>query len=65
MSTAFIIDAVRTPRARRKGKFSKVHPVDLLTYPLNELTRRTNLPPKKIEDVLVGCVTQTLITDCP
>ena len=60
MSTAFIIDAVRTPRARRKGKFSKVHPVDLLTYPLNELTRRTNLPPEKIEDVLVGCVTQTL-----
>lgn len=60
MSSAFIIDAVRTPRARRKGKFSKVHPVDLLTYPLNELTRRTNLAPEKVEDVLVGCVTQTL-----
>lgn len=60
MTTAFIVDAVRTPRARRKGKFAKVHPVDLLTYPLNELTKRTGLAPELVEDVLVGCVTQTL-----
>lgn len=60
MAEAFIVDAVRTPRARRKGKFAKVHPVDLLTYPLNELTKRTGVAPELIEDVLVGCVTQTL-----
>jgi acetyl-CoA acetyltransferase family protein len=60
MTTAFIVDAVRTPRARRKGKFAKVHPVDLLTYPLNELTKRTGVAPELVEDVLVGCVTQTL-----
>lgn len=60
MRTAYIVDAVRTPRARRKGKFTTVHPVDLLTYPLNALVERNKLDPSKIEDVLVGCVTQTL-----
>jgi acetyl-CoA acetyltransferase family protein len=60
MSPAFIVDAVRTPRARRKGKFTSVHPVDLLTFPLNELVQRNKIAPKDVEDVLVGCVTQTL-----
>jgi len=60
MSAAFIVESVRTPRARRKGKFAKVHPVDLLTYPLNELTKRSGIAPELVEDVLVGCVTQTL-----
>ncbi len=60
MNQAFIIDAVRTPRARRKGKFTSVHPVDLLTYPLNALMERTKLSAASVEDVLVGCVTQTL-----
>ena len=60
MSSAFIVDAVRTPRARRKGKFTSIHPVDLLTLPLNELVQRNKVDPKDVEDVLVGCVTQTL-----
>lgn len=59
MSNAFIVDAVRTPRARRKGKFSAIHPVDLLTYPLNALLTRTGVPSAAIEDVVIGCVTQT------
>lgn len=59
MQDALIIDAVRTPRARRKGKFSSVHAVDLLTYPLNALVSRTKIEPAKIEDVVIGCVTQT------
>jgi acetyl-CoA acyltransferase len=59
MADAFIYDAVRTPRARRKGKFSKVHPVDLMTYPLNALKTRNNLPPERVDDVILGCVTQT------
>jgi len=60
MTTAYIVDAVRTPRARRKGKFAGTHPADLLTYPLNALMSRNNLAPASVEDVLVGCVTQTL-----
>jgi acetyl-CoA C-acetyltransferase len=59
MKNAFIVDAVRTPRARRKGKFLGVHPVDLLTYPLNALVTRNKLNPEVIEDVVMGCVTQT------
>lgn len=60
MSSAYIVDAVRTPRARRKGKFAKVHPVDLLTYPLNAIVNRAGVSPEVVEDVLIGCVTQTL-----
>jgi len=56
---AFIIDHVRTPRARRKGKFQSVHPADLLTYPLNAIVKRNKIQADKIEDVIMGCVTQT------
>lgn len=59
MRACYIIDAVRTPRARRKGKFTTVHPADLLTYPLNAVTRRNKLSPELVEDVAIGCVTQT------
>jgi acetyl-CoA acyltransferase len=59
MASAYIVDAVRTPRARRKGKFSKVHAVDLLTYPLNAVVNRAGVSAGLVQDVLVGCVTQT------
>lgn len=60
MTTAYIVDAVRTPRAKKKGKFAGIHPVDLLTFPLNALVSRNKIEPHAVEDVLVGCVTQTL-----
>jgi acetyl-CoA acetyltransferase family protein len=59
MDQAFIIDAVRTPRAKKKGKFSTVHPADLLTYPLNALIARNKIPTDQVDDVIMGCVTQT------
>ena len=59
MASAYIVDAVRTPRARRKGKFSKVHAVDLLTYPLNAVVSRARVSSGLVQDVLIGCVTQT------
>lgn len=59
MSSAFILDAVRTPRAKKKGKFANVHPVDLLTYPLKALEQRNRIDPKIVDDVIIGCVTQT------
>jgi acetyl-CoA acyltransferase len=59
MKHAFIVDSVRTPRARRKGKFSGVHPADLLTFPLQAITSRNAIPADSVQDVLVGCVTQT------
>lgn len=60
MTAAYIVDAVRTPRARKKGRFAGIHPVDLLTFPLNAVVSRNGIDPSAIEDVLVGCVTQTL-----
>lgn len=59
MSHCYIVDAVRTPRARRKGKFAGIHAVDLLTHPLNALVKRNKVNPEKIQDTLIGCVTQT------
>jgi acetyl-CoA acetyltransferase family protein len=58
MTESYIIDCVRTPRARRKGKFAGVHPVDLMTYPLNAILKRNAVKPESIEDVILGCVTQ-------
>jgi acetyl-CoA acetyltransferase family protein len=59
MNNSYIVDAVRTPRSKRKGKYSGTHPVDLLTYPLNALIERNKISAEHIEDVAVGCVTQT------
>ena len=56
---AYIVDTCRTPRAKRKGAFSSVHPMDLMTYSLNGIVERQKLEPAEIEDVILGCVTQT------
>ena len=60
MSEAFIIDAVRTPRGKRKGSFALMHPVDLAAAPLNAIAdRNPKLDVRQIEDVVYGCVTET------
>ncbi|HUI25356.1 MAG TPA: thiolase family protein [Candidatus Kryptonia bacterium] len=59
MAEAFIIDACRTPRGRRKGSLSNVHPMDLLVTVFNAITQRTSVDPKEIEDAVVGCVSET------
>lgn len=58
MTTAYIIDAVRTPRGKRKGSYSNLHPVDLATIPLTGIIERNHVDPKNIEDVIYGCVSQ-------
>lgn len=58
MTHAYIIDAVRSARGKRKGSFSTVHPVDLATVPLTALVARNKLDPAAIEDVVYGCVSQ-------
>ena len=59
MGEAYIIDACRTPRGRRKGSLSEVHPMDLFGVPLKAIVARTGVDPKEVEDVVVGCVTET------
>ncbi|MCX8072504.1 MAG: acetyl-CoA C-acyltransferase [Candidatus Binatia bacterium] len=59
MREALIIDACRTPRGRRKGSLAEVHPIDLLCVPLRALVERNQLDPHHIDDVVIGCVTET------
>ncbi len=59
MTTAVIVDAVRTPGGKRGGKLKDWHPVDLLSEVLKELVERNDLDPMMIEDVIAGCVSQT------
>ena len=61
MPDAYIYDAVRTPRGRgrKDGSLYTVRPVELLAAPLAAIPQRTGLDPALIEDVVVGCVTQT------
>lgn len=61
MTTAYIIDAARTPRGRGKkdkGALSGVHPQELLGQTLNELARKTSVDKATVEDVVIGCVSQ-------
>ena len=59
MSEAYIIDACRTARGRKKGSLSGVHPIDLLAATLNAIAKRTGVDPKEVDDVVIGCVTET------
>jgi acetyl-CoA acetyltransferase family protein len=59
MRDAVIVDAVRTATGRRNGVFADVHPVDLASVPLRALVDRNGLDPAIVDDVIMGCVTQT------
>lgn len=58
MTTAYIVDAVRTAGGRRGGRLAGVHPVDLAAAALDALVDRTGIDPAGIEDVVMGCVSQ-------
>jgi acetyl-CoA acyltransferase len=58
MTTAVIVDAVRTPLGRRNGKLKDWHPVDLAAETLNALVERTGIDPGIVDDVVMGCVMQ-------
>src|ERR1700687_482561 len=58
MTTAVIVDAVRTPGGRRNGKLRGWHAVDLAAEPLKALAERNNLDPALVDDVIMGCVMQ-------
>ena len=55
---AVIVEAVRTPVGRRGGRLKDWHPVDLLAQTLTALVQRTGIDPGKVDDVIVGCVSQ-------
>ena len=57
-NSAFIYDAVRTPRSKGKlgAALSEVKPVDLLAGLLNGLRDRHDLDTALVDDVVMGCV---------
>ena len=58
MTTAVIVDAVRTAGGKRNGKFRNWHAVDLASESLKALQQRNDLDPALVEDVITGCVMQ-------
>lgn len=58
MQEAVIVDAIRTPIGRRRGRLSTVHPIDLLAHVFRQVVQRNHLNPELVDDVIVGCVDQ-------
>src|SRR5580692_8389206 len=58
MTTAVIVDAVRTAGGKRNGKLRNWHPVDLAAETLKALAERNKLDPALVDDVIMGCVMQ-------
>ena len=61
MAEAWIFDWQRTPRGRGKdtGALNVVRPVDLLAETLRAVRDRNALDTREVDDVVMGCVTQT------
>ncbi len=58
MSSAVIVDAVRTAGGKRNGKLRNWHPVDLAAEVLGAIVKRNDLDPALVDDVIMGCVMQ-------
>lgn len=60
MENAVIVDAVRTGTGKGKpgGGLSGVHAVELLRQTLEGLVKRSGIDPGRVEDVMIGCVSQ-------
>jgi acetyl-CoA acyltransferase len=58
MTTAVIVDAVRTAGGKRNGKLRNWHAVDLASEALTALQERNSLDPSLVDDVIMGCVMQ-------
>jgi acetyl-CoA acyltransferase len=61
MTSAVIVDVVRTPSGKGKpgGGLSDVHPATLLAGVLETLIERNGIDPALVDDVIGGCVTQS------
>src|SRR5438445_1393354 len=58
METAVLVDALRTPIGRHRGRLKGVRPDDLAALVLAEAVRRNRLDPTSIEDVYLGDANQ-------
>lgn len=58
MTEAYIVAATRTAGGRKGGQLSGWHPADLAAQVIDELLRRTGADPARVDDVIMGCVSQ-------
>ncbi|MCF6221328.1 MAG: acetyl-CoA C-acetyltransferase [Robiginitomaculum sp.] len=60
MTTAYIYDAIRTPRGKGKknGSLHEITALSLATQQLEALRNRNDLDTSKVDDVILGCVHQ-------
>ncbi len=59
MGEVVIVEGVRTPVGRRNGLLKGIRPDDLAALALKELVNRAGINPAVIDDVILGCVTQS------
>lgn len=58
MREVVIVEGVRSPVGRRKGQFANERPDELAAIVLEELVSRAGVEKSRIEDVILGCVSQ-------
>ncbi|WP_203246704.1 thiolase family protein [Sporosarcina beigongshangi] len=59
MTEVVIVEGLRTAVGRRKGTFASYRPDELAAVVLDELVQRAGVAKEDVEDVILGCVTQT------
>ncbi|WP_438297088.1 thiolase family protein [Sporosarcina sp. FA15] len=59
MKEVVIVQGVRTAVGRRKGRFSAYRPDELAAVVFEELMKRAGINKEDVEDVILGCVTQS------
>jgi len=59
MREAVIVEAVRTPAGKFRGSLSSIEPISLAALVLKEVVDRAGIDPAQVDDVIMGCVTQT------
>ena len=58
MADAYIVGAVRTATGKRKGRLSRMHPIDMGAAVIDALLDRTGIPNDAVDDVIFGVVSQ-------
>ncbi|TWT04191.1 thiolase family protein [Planococcus sp. CPCC 101016] len=59
MREVVIVEGVRSPVGRRKGQFADMRPDELAAFVLEALVTRAGVDKSKVEDVILGCVSQS------
>ena len=60
MNPVYIVDSIRTPRARanQKGGLNKLNPYELLDFLYKDIESKNFFNLNSIDEVILGCVTQ-------